>query len=80
MDVDVLDRDFLLTFTAIPLESLDLHRESAEQLHREIPVAVLLGMADTALGCITQIWIDIYPADTDQPISLDRRQKTLAGS
>jgi hypothetical protein len=32
MDVDMLDRDFLLPLPAVPLESLDLHRESPQQL------------------------------------------------
>lgn len=42
MDMDVFDSNFLLTLAAIPLQSLDLHRESPQQLDREVPVTVLL--------------------------------------
>ena len=41
MDMDMLDSDFLLALAAIALESLDLHRESPEQLDREIAITVL---------------------------------------
>ena len=36
MNMNMLDSDFLLALAAIPLESLDLHRERPEQLDREI--------------------------------------------
>jgi hypothetical protein len=42
MDVDVLDRDFLLPLSAIALERFDLHRERPQQLDRNVAVAVLL--------------------------------------
>jgi hypothetical protein len=42
MDVDVLDRDFLLPLAAITLECLDLHCKRSQQLGGEVAVPVLL--------------------------------------
>ena len=43
VDVHVLDGNFLLALPSIALQYLGLGRESSQQFHSEISVAVLLG-------------------------------------